>query len=480
MKRLNRLTAAVVSLALPWGAAAAAAASEWTRFRGPNAAGVTETGGLPVEFGPQKNVVWKTALPAGKSSPVLTDDRIFLTGGEGDALLTLALDRASGKVLWRREIVRNRAEQLHKLNSPASATPATDGVNVYVFFGDFGLVSYGPDGNERWRKPLGPFVNLHGMASSPILAGGKLIMLCDQDTEAYLLTLDKDTGRELWRTPRPEVVHGFSTPLLFQPPGGVEQLIVAGSYQLTAYAVENGERLWWVRGLSWQIKPVAVADEDTIYATGWAPGADAGERRFFPPFEEVAAVADGDKDSKLTPDEVPEEMRHTGSWRAIDLDHDGFMDAREWGFYRARWSSRNVTLAVRPGRARGDLTETHVLWDYERAVPEVPSPLLYQGVLYTVKDGGILTALDAGSGELLRQGRVQGAIDKFFSSPVAADGKIYLVSETGKFAVLKAGAKWEVLAVNDFAEPAYATPAIADGRIYARIHQTLYCFGEAE
>jgi hypothetical protein len=395
-------------------------------------------------------------------------------------MLTLALDRGTGKILWRREITRDRTEQLHKLNSPASATPATDGENVYAFFGDFGLVSYGPDGNERWRMPLGPFVNLHGMASSPILAGGKLIMLCDQDTEAYLLALDKDTGRELWRAARPEVVHGFSTPLLFQPAGGVEQLVVAGSYQLAAYAVEDGERLWWVRGLSWQIKPVAVADADTVYATGWAPGADAGERRFFPPFEEVAAVADADKDGKLTAEEIPTEMRHTGSWRAIDLDHDDFMDAREWGFYRARWASRNVTLAVRPGRARGDLTDTHVLWDYERAVPEVPSPLLYQGVLYTVKDGGILTALDAGSGEVLRQGRVRGAIDKFFSSPVAADGKIFLVSETGKVAVLKAGAEWEVLAVNDFAEPAYATPAITDGRLYVRIGQTLYCFAQVE
>jgi outer membrane protein assembly factor BamB len=439
---------------------------------------VTEAADLPVEFGPDKNVIWKTALPAGKSSPVLAQGRIFLTGQQDNALLTLALDRATGKILWRREITKDRAEKLHKLNSPASSTPATDGTNVYAFFGDFGLVSYGPDGNERWRLPLGPFDNLHGMASSPMLAGDKLILLCDQDTDAYLLALDKDTGKVLWRVARPEVVHGFSTPALFQPPGDAGQLIVAGSYQLIAYAVEDGRKLWWVRGLSWQIKPVAVVDADTIYATGWAPGADAGERRFFPPFEQVAALADADKDGKLTPDEIPMEMRHTGSWQAIDLNHDGFMDAREWGFYRARWSSRNVTLAVRPGRARGDLTDTHVLWAYERAVPEVPSPLLYDGVLYTVKDGGILTALDAKTGELLRQARMQGAMDKFFSSPVAAGGRIYLASESGKMAVLKPGADWEVLAVNDFAEPAYATPAIADGRLYIRVASALYAIGK--
>ena len=326
--------------------------------------------------------------------------------------------------------------------------------------------------------PLGPFDNLHGMASSPMLAGDRLIMLCDQDVDSYLLAIHKDTGKVLWRVARPEVVHGFSTPVLFQPQGGIEQLIVAGSYQLIAYAVEDGKKLWSVRGLSWQIKTVAVVDDDTVYATGWAPGVDAGERRFFPPFDEVAAIADANKDGKLAPDEIPEAMRHTGSWRAIDLDQDGFMDARDWGFYRARWSSRNVTLAVRPGNARGDLTDTHVLWAYERAVPEVPSPLLYQGVLYTVKDGGILTALDAKTGEVLRQARMQGAVDKFFSSPVAAGGRVYLISENGKLVVLKAGADWEVLAVNDFAEPAYATPAIADRRLYLRIASALYAIGE--
>ena len=129
--------------------ALAAFASEWSSFRGPNASGVAETSPLPVEFGPGKNVVWKTALPMGKSSPALTGDRIFLTASEGDKLLTIAIGRKTGEILWRREIARPRAEQLHQLNHPASATPASDGENVYAFFGDFGLVSYGPDGNER-------------------------------------------------------------------------------------------------------------------------------------------------------------------------------------------------------------------------------------------------------------------------------------------------------------------------------------------
>ncbi|MGH9657609.1 MAG: PQQ-binding-like beta-propeller repeat protein, partial [Bryobacteraceae bacterium] len=183
-------------------------AADWSQFRGPNASGVA-TGAVVTEFGPHKNVVWKTALPMGKSSPALAGDRIYVSGWDADRLLTLALDRASGRVLWRREIRAPRSEVLHKLNEPSSASPVSDGSNVYVFFGNFGLVSYGPDGNERWRIPLGPFTNLHGMAASPVLAGGKVLLVCDQDSGSFLLAVDRDTGRVAWKVER-DTPHGFS------------------------------------------------------------------------------------------------------------------------------------------------------------------------------------------------------------------------------------------------------------------------------
>lgn len=402
-------------------------ASDWSRFRGPNAAGVSEGRALPGALDPAANALWSTRLPPGSSSPTLTAERVFVTAYEGEDLLTFALERATGKIIWRRAIRRSREERRHKLNNAASATPATDGENVYAFFGDFGLVSYGPDGEERWRRPLGPFRNLHGMASSPMLAGELLILLADQDVGSYLLALDKDSGDVVWRTERPEVVHGFSTPTLFEPEDDVRQLIAPGSYQLASYEVETGKKLWWVTGVTWQVKTAAVVDDKRVYMSAWAPGADAGARRFFPPFDEVTKIGDADGDGKLTPEEIPEEMRHSGSWRAIDLDGDGYMDARDWGFYRARWSSRNVTLAVEPRGARGDLTETHVVWDYERGVPVVSSPLLYRGTLSLIKDGAILTVLDAASGEVIRQARIREAVDKYFSSPVAGDGKVYLL-----------------------------------------------------
>ena len=458
--------------------AAASVLAVWPGFRGPNAAGVdAESHGLPAEIAPDRNVIWKIALPAGSSSPVLTRERLYITGTETGKLITLALDRATGRILWRRELDAPRNEVRHKLNNAASATPVTDGVNVYSFFADFGLVAYGADGNELWRLPLGPFTNLHGMGSSPVLAGDRLFLVCDQDVGSFLLALDKRTGKQLWRVERPAVVHGFATPTLL----GDDQLVVPGSYLLASYAVKTGAELWSVRGLTWQIKNTAVAAAGgTIFVTGWAPGADAGQSLPLPPFETAAAEIDANHNGRLEAAELnPSPYKHGGSWRAIDLDADGAIDKREWGFYRGRRAARNLTMAVRPGHARGDLTDTHVLWRNEKSVPQVSSPLLYDGVLYTVKDGGILTSLDPKTGEILKTARLPGAIDAYYSSPVAADGKLYLAGEKGSVSVVKAGAQWEPLHVAAFDDGIYATPAINAGRIFLRTTEMLFCFGKA-
>jgi outer membrane protein assembly factor BamB len=453
------------------------AATEWSQFRGPNGAGVSNETSLPVEFGPRQNVVWKTALPRGASSPALTADRIFLTAAEANRRLILCLDRTTGKILWRREIQVDRAEHLHQLNDPASSSPITDGTNVYVFFGDFGLASYGPDGRERWKRPLGPFTNLHGMGASPILAGEKLLMNCDQNNDSYLLAVDKNDGHTLWKTERPEVTHGFSTPILYRPKSGPTQVIVPGSYQLIAYAVDTGEKLWWVRGLTWQVKSMPVIAGDILYFNGWAPGGDPGEQADIPAFQEVIAKCDRNHDGLLGKDELPKEWQPTGSWEAVDLDSDGLLNERDWNFFRARRAAQNSLIAVRLG-GKGDVTATHILWRYSKAQPDVPCPLVYKGVLYLVKTGGIATSLNPITGEVLKQSRLRGALDGYYSSPVGADDKVYMISQAGKVSVLKAGGDWDLLALNDLEEEVYSTPAIAAGKIYLRTRNTLYCFAK--
>ena len=208
--------------------ASSAAELVWDRFRGPNGAGVSAEVGIPEEFGPEANLVWKTPLPEGLSSPVFGADSIFLTGIADEKLTTFSLDRSTGRIKWRREIVRGRAGQLRSPNNPASPSVATDGQSVFAFFQDFGLVAYGPDGNELWRIPLGPFNNPMGMGSSPVYVEGKVIQICDSETDSFMLAVDASTGEVVWRNERPYSLRGFSTPVVYQPDEGGVQVLVAG------------------------------------------------------------------------------------------------------------------------------------------------------------------------------------------------------------------------------------------------------------
>ena len=175
-------------------------AEDWSRFRGPNGSGISNDTGFPTEFGPGKNLVWKSSVRLGKSSPVLTAKHLFLTGHADDKLYTQCFDRQTGKLLWERSIDRQRKPLIHKLNEPAAITPVTDGLNVYVFFPDFGLLSYDGSGKLRWQRPLGPFTNAIGLSSSPILVDGRLILQVDQYVDAYIAAFNPDTGETLWKT----------------------------------------------------------------------------------------------------------------------------------------------------------------------------------------------------------------------------------------------------------------------------------------
>ncbi|MBI4908924.1 MAG: PQQ-binding-like beta-propeller repeat protein [Acidobacteria bacterium] len=152
---------------------------DWLQFRGHNSSGVAEETNLPVEFGPGKNEFWKAPLPPGHSSPIVVGERVFVTAFDGDKLMTICLDRKTGQVQWRREAPRPRKQELHKSNTPASPSPVSDGKNIWVFFTDFGLISYGLDGNERWKTPMGPFNNPFGMGASPVLVENVLLQSCD-------------------------------------------------------------------------------------------------------------------------------------------------------------------------------------------------------------------------------------------------------------------------------------------------------------
>jgi outer membrane protein assembly factor BamB len=450
------------------------AAQDWPQFRGPNGSGVAADTGLPVDVGPERNVRWKTPLPPGHSSPILSGHHIFLTAYEGESLLTIALDRATGKVLWRRAAPRPRKEGMQRTNSPASPSPASDGRSVFVFFGDFGLLAYDLQGRERWRLPLGPFNNQNGHGSSPIVAGDLVVLICDQDTGSYLLALDKNTGRLRWRADRPEVTRGYATPGVWRPANGPEQLIVPGSYQLMSYNLKTGEKLWWVNGFSWQLKGVPVIAGDTIFVNAWETGGDFEAPPAMDPWEKMLEQFDADKDQRLSAQEALPRFKR--GFYDYDLNKDGYLSQQEWGFFVRLRSAMSALTAVQPGaEGRGDLTDK-VVWRYRKSLPNTPAPLLYGDALYIVKDGGIVTSLDPRTGEVLKQDRVQNATEQYWASPVAADGKVYLLSQACKLSVLRAQPQWETLAVNDLDDECFATPAVADGSLYVRTRQWLYCF----
>ena len=345
-----------------------------------------------------------------------------------------------------------------------------------VFFPEYGLLAYDVDGTELWKLSLGPFDNLYGMGASPIIHDGKVLLVCDQRTDSYLLAVDVTSGRELWRVDRVEAASSHATPIIWTSPEGETQLVVVGSFLLSGYSVQTGERRWWVRGMIHEMKSVPVIGDGVVYVNGYgSPLNDPGNTMDVGPFEDALAASDADDDGRLTSDELPE-GRAKRRFRMSDLDRDGTLDQRDWDYFRNSMAMTNGMFAIRLG-GRGDMTAESFLWIYSRAVPQLPSPLLYQGLLYMINDGGIVTILDPATGERLDQGRIPGAVDKFYASPVAGDGKIYLVSELGKVAVLEPGPELRVLAVNDLDDLVYGTPAISGGHIYIRTRATLYAFG---
>jgi outer membrane protein assembly factor BamB len=451
-----------------------ARAGDWPRFRGPNGTGVDSTStGLPVDFHPSKGVVWKTAVPFGRSSPIVAGGRLFLTASEGDRLLTFCYDARDGKLLWRREAANVHRQKTYKANDPASASVAVDGTGVYAFFGDLGLIAYSHEGTELWRHPLGPFDNFYGMASSPIVEGDLVIILCDDNASPFLLAVDKNTGRERWRVARPGMVMAWSVPIVYRPAGGEAQLIVMGTTRIDAYYLASGERRWWFPFGSEGAIGTPLLHKDSLIVFGLGQ-----EGSVVPPFESVLATHDKDKDGRLSHTEFQDFKDWEEHFGWIDANKDGFIDSAEWKKVASFMDVKDYgVVSLKPGSATGQLPASAATWRVKRNLPYVPSPVLYKGVYFMVRDGGIVTALSPDTGAILKQGRAANSLGPYFASPVAADGKVFLLSEEGKLTVLKGEAQWEVLGVNDLGEEAYATPAIAGNRIYVRTRSTLYCFG---
>jgi outer membrane protein assembly factor BamB len=449
------------------------AADNWPQFRGPNGAGIG-TGNFPTHFGPSSNVLWNVAVPSGHSSPCLWENRIFLTGHADDQLQVMSLDRDNGRLLWSRSISPGKIERGSHLSHPATATPVTDGKHLFVYFGSVGLLCFDHAGNEVWRKSLPVPVTQHGPGTSPVLVGEMLILACDQDVDSYLLAVNARNGQTIWRTERPGFHRGFSTPLPW-PPRDPQQIILPGTLRLVSYQLTDGSERWSVRGLPNEMVASPIAAGDLVFVAGWTHGSGVGR---MPLFEKLLEQADANQDEKLTRNEAPAgpAKQH---FLYLDADKDGLLTRAEYEkVSRAFDESKNIALAVRPD-GQGDVTETHVAWTAARGLPYVPTPLFYEGRIYLVKNGGLVSCFDAQNGKIFYQEERLGAIGDYYASPVAAAGKIIAASQPGVLVVYRAAGTLEVLARNALNEPVLATPAIVDGVLYVRTKASLYAFGDS-
>ena len=416
-------------------------------------------------------------MPFGRSSPVLFDNRLLITASEGDRLVTLCFNRIDGQLLWRHEVKRTRiTERVERLNDPASPTPAANASGVYVFFPDFGLLALDLNGRERWRVPLGPFKTAYGLASSPIVVDGIVVQVCDQQAGSFLIAVDARTGRTRWRVERPDMREGWFTPAVIRQRGrtGPWTLVVPGSARIEGIDLQTGRGIWQVTGSGAENLGVPIADDEGrlyVNARGFAQPA-------FPPWATERDQFDDNRDARLSREEVKANPTYHEQFSYVDVNRDGYMTEAEWTDVRnAGVGNFGLTALRLDGGSAGQPT---VLWRVEKNLPYVPAPVLYKGVIYLVKNGGIVTAVNAVSGAILKETRTHDALGQYFASPVAGDDKIYLASEEGKVTVLQAGPDLRVLAVNDLGQELYSTPALMGGAVYIRTRSHLYSFREQE
>lgn len=418
------------------------AAQHWPQWRGPQSQGVSPEASLPIAWGADNNIAWKTKLAGfGVSSPIVWDGRVIVTsqigsavtrpgnhpllarddralaqrehaiagaripaaeGARGEVLLVVeAFNKTDGRRLWERQVKAiGPFPELHEKHNLATPTPATDGERIYAWFGNGQLVALDMSGNQLWTRHLGeeaPFENQWGHGSSPLLYEDSLILLCDHLPASYLLALDKRTGRQRWKVDRGKGKVAHSTPVIVPGVEG-DELMVNSSERIDVYSPRDGKLLW-----------------------------SAGSQRQTP---------------------IPTPVSHGGV------------------IYMSRGYRNSDYLALLPGGK--------VKWQAPAGASYVPSILHYQGLLYMTNEIGVVTCADAATGESVWRHRLGGI---FFASPVAGGGNVYMVSETGETYVLRAGRKPEVLATNDLGERIIASPAISEGRIFLRGDGTLFAVG---
>lgn len=400
--------------------AAAAAAEDWPCWRGPRLDGTVLDDKVPLEWSKTDNVRWSVEVPGrGYSSPVVSGDRVLLTACDEDKLerKLICLDRKTGKTLWAETVLTSKLEKKHGLNSYASSTPATDGKHVYASFmgpdNTMQAVCYTLEGKKVWQIEPGFLKSVHGFCSSPVLHKGLVVLNGDQDAKAFVVALDRATGKEVWRADRPNKTRSYCTPILVPDPKreGVTQLVMSGSKCVTGYDADTGKLLWIHDGPTQQYVASLVPHQGILFLTTG-----------FPEFHLMGIRPDGEGNITKT--------KHV-AWHIPHKENQG-----------------------------------------GKGASYVPSPLAHDGHFYVVSDVGFLGCIEAQSGKrvyMKKLGRRHSA------SPVLIRGHLVVPDDDGKVFVVKAGPEFELVRTIDMGKTIYASPAVSQGQMFLRTLDRLYC-----
>jgi outer membrane protein assembly factor BamB len=445
-------------------------AADWPQFRGPAGSGVADDQKPPVKFGPKENMAWKVAVPPGASSPIVVGDRIVLTAFENDKLLTICYSSTDGKELWRATAPTTKIEKFHATEgSPAASTPASDGKRIVVYFGSCGLICYALDGKEQWKfdMPVAETINDFGTGTSPVIADGMVLLVRDLVKDSAVYAIDLANGSQKWKTERPKLTTSFSTPVIWET-GGRKLLVAPGTISLTAYDAKTGAEQWVVGKMPAVPCTTPIIAGDMLVHTGWSPG---GADAKMPTFDEILKQAGEEKLGYLTK-EGSEKTMMKGFFDNNDLNKDGKITRDEWDtLIKFLKSGENRAVALKAD-GKGD-----VAWSYTKHLPYIPSPLVYRDRVYWLKDGPQMTCLAVKTGKPVYEGERLKAGARYYSSPVAANGHIYIASLEGVVAVVAAGEEApDVVYSVKLDEGVRATPAIAHDTLYVRSDKFLYAF----
>lgn len=413
--RLSCLPIVGLCVVLGWGAAAMAAEPQWTRFRGPNGEGICQSAAIPATW-TEKDYRWRVKLPGiGFSSPVVWEDRVYLTSTIEDEakMIVLCLKTSDGSVLWQKSF-QAKPHPKFKANLDACATPAVDKDRLYVVWATpdehVAMALDQRQGTELWRRDLGPFVAEDGFGSSPILVGDVVILTNDQDPggNSSLVALDQKTGQTRWKVDRQSKKAAFSTPCLYQPPGERPQVIVTScAHGITSLDPANGTT-------NWQLD---VFD-----------------------------------------------LRTTGS----PLVTSGMLFASNGGGTAGKY-----LVAVRLGAATKD-APPQVAYRIKDAVPYVITPVARWPLVFLWTDRGVVTCIDGPTGRVHWRQRLGG---EYLGSPVRVGDRLYCMSRGGEMLVLAAADKYNLLARIPLGEISNSTPTLANGVMYLRTLSHLMALG---